>query len=204
GPRRPGGGGAPRRGSPRDRGVRPGPHGERPDAPARGLRLRRATARSDGLHQRPEVRRGPAGRGRLPPRGDQPRGGRAHPRRPAFLPPRSDADRRLRPAVPVAAPATGMEALNLAHAGILTAFFALPLRAAVLAFPGRQPRLVSALRVLASAGLLALGSLYALFTASMLVWNAPAVGGAILVGVLVLSGVAMRRALGWAARTPGA
>jgi len=97
-----------------------------------------------------------------------------------------------------------MEALNLAHAGVLAAFFALAVRGAALAVVDPRPWPLAVLRLLAALGFVALGSLYAVFTASMLVWDGPAIGAAILVGLVVLSGLAIRQALGWTARAPGA
>jgi hypothetical protein len=104
----------------------------------------------------------------------------------------------------VSAPAPGTEILNLVHAGVLAAFFGLAARAFVLALtdPRSGPMVVG--RVLAGTLFVALGSLYAVFTASMLAWDAPAIGAAILVGLVVLSGTALRHALGWTAKAPGA
>jgi hypothetical protein len=95
--------------------------------------------------------------------------------------------------------------VNLLQAGILAAFFALAARALVL-FVVDRPRWlgVHLLRAAAALGFLTAGLLYAAFGAPLLVWDAAAVGVAILVGLLVLSGLALRRALGWAERRPGA
>ena len=107
--------------------------------------------------------------------------------------------------VPAAILGALVQVQNLAHAGVLSAFFALALRAlAVLLIDrGRHP-LVSVVRVLAIGVFSTLGCLYALFTASIVVWNAPAVGIAVATALLVLSGEVVRRVMGWTARGPGA
>jgi hypothetical protein len=95
--------------------------------------------------------------------------------------------------------------VNLVQAGILAAFFALAVRALVL-FVVDRPRWVGVHLLRAGAALLflAAGLLYGAFSVPFVVWDTPAVGVAILVGLLVLSGIALRRALGWAERRPGA
>jgi hypothetical protein len=94
-----------------------------------------------------------------------------------------------------------VQALSLVQAVVLAAFFSLAVRALVLLGVNRRrgPG-VSLLRVGASGVFLALGLLYAWFSAAMIVWEPPAVGAAILTALLVLSGVATRHALGWAER----
>ena len=96
-------------------------------------------------------------------------------------------------------------ALNVVQAAVIAALFALALRALVLVVLDR-PRfvVVSLLRVCAAALFLGAGLLFAAFSAPQVVWDAPAIGAAILAAVVVLSGVAVRRAMGWAERRPGA
>ncbi len=107
--------------------------------------------------------------------------------------------------VPAAILGALVQALNLVQAGVLAAFFSLAVRALVLLVVDRpRPPGVSVLRVCAVGLFLAVGLLYAWFSASMVVWDMPAVGVAILTVLLVLSGVAIRRAMGWAERRPGA
>jgi hypothetical protein len=98
-----------------------------------------------------------------------------------------------------------MTALNLVQAVIVTALFALAVRALVLVFVDRRRSvIVSVLRALGAVAFLGAGLVFAAFSAPQMVWDSPAVGAAILTGVVVLSGVAVRRALGWAERRPGA
>ncbi|HEV8307031.1 MAG TPA: hypothetical protein VGW35_05140 [Methylomirabilota bacterium] len=95
--------------------------------------------------------------------------------------------------------------VNLVQVAILVAFFALAARALLLLMLDRRRSLaVGVVRVCAVGLFLALGLLYASFSAPLLVWDGPAAGAAILTALLVLSGVAMRRAMGWAERRPGA
>src|SRR5262249_7316628 len=89
-------------------------------------------------------------------------------------------------------------------AGILAAFFALAVRSLVLLLVDRRrPVVVSLLRVGAVGLFLAGGLLYGALSRSLVAWDQPAIGLAILVALLVLSGVAVRRAIGWAERRPG-
>jgi hypothetical protein len=98
-----------------------------------------------------------------------------------------------------------VQALSPVQAGLLAALFALAFRALVLLVVDRQcPLVVKLLRGGALALYLAAGLLYASVSAAMVVWDGPVVAVAILVALLVLSGVAARRAMGWAERTPGA
>ena len=98
-----------------------------------------------------------------------------------------------------------VQVLHLVQAGVLAAFFSLALRALVLLVVDRRRSLgVSLLRVCAAGLFLTVGLLYAWFSAALVVWDRPAVGVAILTALLVLSGVAIRRAMGWAERRPGA
>lgn len=97
-----------------------------------------------------------------------------------------------------------VQALSLVQAGVLAAFFSLAVRALVLLVVDRRRALaVSLLRVCAAGFFLTIGLVYAWFSAAMIVWEPPAVGAAILTALLVLSGVAARRAMGWAERRRG-
>jgi hypothetical protein len=96
-------------------------------------------------------------------------------------------------------------ALNLAQAVIITALFAVAVRALVLiVLDRRRSIVVSLLRACGAVLFLGVGLLFVAFSAPQVVWDAPAVGAAILTALVVLSGVAVRRALGWAERRPGA
>ncbi len=107
--------------------------------------------------------------------------------------------------VPAAALGALLQVVNLVQAAILAALFALAVRALVLlVVDRRRPVVVRLLRVGAVGLFLAGGLLYGALSRSLVVWDEPAVGLAILVALLVLSGVAVRRALGWAERRPGA
>jgi hypothetical protein len=108
-------------------------------------------------------------------------------------------------ALPAAFLGALMQVLSLVQAGILAALFALALRGLVLlAVDRRRPLAVTLLRGCAVALFLAAALVYASLSAAMVVWDGAAVAVAILVGLLVLSGVAIRRAMGWAERRPGA
>jgi len=108
-------------------------------------------------------------------------------------------------AVPAAVLGTLLQVVNLVQAGILAALFALALRALVLLLVDRHRALPVGLLRLGGAGLfLGAGLLYGTLSRSLMVWDEPAIGAAILVALLVLSGVAVRHTLGWAERRPGA
>jgi hypothetical protein len=96
-----------------------------------------------------------------------------------------------------------MTALNVVQVVILTALFALALRALVLLVLDRRSVAVSLLRLGGALLFLGAGLLFATVGGPQLVWDAPAVGAAILAALVVLSGVAVRRAMGWAERRPG-
>jgi hypothetical protein len=94
---------------------------------------------------------------------------------------------------------------NLVQVAVLVAFLALALRALVLLMVDRRASpAVSATRVGAAGLFLVVGVLDAVFSAPMVVWDRPTAGVAILTALVVLSGVALRPALGWAAARPGA
>jgi hypothetical protein len=95
--------------------------------------------------------------------------------------------------------------VNLVQAGLLAAFFALAVRSLVLVVVDRSRWLgMQLLRLLAVLAFLGAGLLYATFSADLVVWDTWAVRVAILVALLVLSGIALRQGLGWAERRPGA
>jgi hypothetical protein len=98
-----------------------------------------------------------------------------------------------------------LTALNVVQAVIITALVALAIRALVLIVVDR-PRsvLVSLLRVFAAVAFLGAGLLFATVGGPQIVWDSPAVGAAIVTALVVLSGIAVRRAMGWAERRPGA
>jgi hypothetical protein len=96
-----------------------------------------------------------------------------------------------------------MTALNVVQVVILTALFALALRALVLLVLDRRSVAVSLLRLGGALLFLGAGLLFATVSTPQLVWDAPAGGAAILTALVVLSGVAVRRAMGWAERRPG-
>jgi hypothetical protein len=97
------------------------------------------------------------------------------------------------------------QTLDTVHAAVLAAFLALAARALLLCLVDRGRRWpVVAGRLLAVLAFTALGLLYATFTARTLEWQPAAVGVAVVVALLVLSGVAVRQAMGWSARRPGA
>lgn len=92
---------------------------------------------------------------------------------------------------------------GLASAFVLAAFFSLAARGFVLLFIERgRGALVSLVRVLAGAAFLALGCLYAAFTAHVLVWDAGAAGVAAATGLLFLLGVGLRLAMKRPAQPP--
>src|SRR5262249_58336166 len=98
-----------------------------------------------------------------------------------------------------------MQALNLVQAAVLAALVALALRALLLLAVDRpRPLVVGFLRGTAFAIFLAAGLLYGWFSAASIVWDGFTVAVAILTAVLVLSGLAVRRAIGLAERRPGA
>lgn len=92
---------------------------------------------------------------------------------------------------------------NLASAGVLSAFLALSVRAFALPFVDRGRHLVvTALRFATGVAFLALGALYGLFTAQMLVWDARAVVVAAATALLVLARLAFRHVMGMKAQGP--
>jgi hypothetical protein len=98
-----------------------------------------------------------------------------------------------------------MTALNVVQVVVIAALFALALRALVLiVVDPRRSVVVSLLRVLAAVAFIGAGLLFAMVSGPQLAWDAPAVGAAIVTALVVLSGVAVRRTMGWAERRPGA
>lgn len=90
---------------------------------------------------------------------------------------------------------------GLVTAGVLAAFFALATRSLILLLSDRGCGSFAAVsRAAAGAAFLLLGSLYFVFTAHVLVWDAPAVVVAVLAVAATLSGIAMRRVTGGARR----
>jgi hypothetical protein len=96
-------------------------------------------------------------------------------------------------------------ALNVVQAAVIAALIALAARALLLVVLDRRRSVaVSVLRAGGALLFLGVGLLFAAFSAPQVVWDAPAVGAAIVTAVVVLSGMAVRRAMGWAERRPGA
>lgn len=86
---------------------------------------------------------------------------------------------------------------NLTMAAVVSAFFALAFRSCALPFVERgRAGAVTLLRFFAGAAFLVLGSLYALFTSQMLVWDARAAGVAVAVAGLALGPLAFRYVMG--------
>ncbi|MBI4013239.1 MAG: hypothetical protein HY359_13055 [Candidatus Rokubacteria bacterium] len=94
-----------------------------------------------------------------------------------------------------------VRAVNLVQAAVVTAFLALGVRAVLLVLMDRRRSLGVTVVRLGAAGLfLAAGVVYASLVAPAVVWDAWATAAAIVTALLALSGVAVRRAPGWAER----
>jgi hypothetical protein len=86
---------------------------------------------------------------------------------------------------------------NLAMASVVAAFFALALRALAMPFVDRgRHAVIHAVRIGAGLAFFALGTVYAMFTAGLLVWNLRAALVALGMAALILVKVGVRHVLG--------